>query len=194
MSEHGLLRPSEWPGWSICPGRPYLEDLPAKGAVTLSQTWREEFQARVESHKEAGGQCQVVVDARLDLSILTGERHANATADRLLIAQYADHSILEVWHADAPEHVLMFLGFAAFLQHTLLHDFTAIVLHGSREVSKTQDELYVFGQAVTEAAHLALSVDGEPTLSQLVVSDACESCLGSKRCPAYCRHQAMALV
>lgn len=194
MSEHGLLRPSEWLGWSICPGRPYLEDLPAKGPAKVSQEWRDAFDERVESYKEGGAQCQIIVDARLDLSTITGERHANATADRVLIAQQGDHSTLEVWHADAPEHVLMFLGFAAFLQHALLHNFSAIVLRGVREVSKTQDELYVFGQAATEAAHRALSVEGEPVLSQLVVSDACPECRGNEHCPAYARHQALALV
>lgn len=196
MSEHGFLRASEWAGWSICPGRPWLEDLeasPAVEAAKATEGWSNAFKARADSHEEAGGQVQRVVNGRLDLSVITGERHASSTAD-LLIAQYAEHSVLEVWKFAASEEEVTFLSFSAFLHHTLLHNFTSIVMVGSDEWTKTPDDLYVFGQRVTEAAHLALSIEGEPSTSQLVPSDACSTCRAARRCPALARKQALELV
>jgi len=46
------------------------------------------------------------------------------------------------------------------------------------------DELYVFGEEVTEAAALSLSLKNSITaLDHLVVGDYCKSCLAAYRCP-----------
>lgn len=197
MSEHGFLRVSEWAGWSVCPGRPWLEDnhpAPVPDPISESEECLNRLKARVQTHQDATASVQIITDTRLDLSVITGERHANATAWRVVVAQYADHSTLEVWQPGASEEELQFLGFAAFLQHALLHHFTSIALVGDSEWIRVPDELYVFGQRVTEAAHLALSIQGEPETSQLIVSDACSTCRALRSCPAARRQAALELV
>lgn len=197
MTEHGFLRASEWPGWSVCPGRPWLEDnfpLLHVEPIRPSEECLNGFNSRCETHQQAGGAVQVISDARLDVSVVTGERHANATAWRVLIAQYSEHSVLEVWEPHASEDVLRFVGFAAFLQHALLHAFTSIVLVGEREWIHVPDDLYVFGQRVTEAAHRALSIEGEPATSDFAPGEGCASCRASKGCPGLARKAALELV
>jgi hypothetical protein len=196
MSEHGFLRASEFTGWLACPGRPWLEDnFPAPDVEPLKPTeaWLNAFKARGELHQEAGAQVQIVSNGRVDISVVTGERHASATAD-LLIAQYAEHSILEAWKLGASEDEVTFLAFSAFLHHCLLHNFTSVVLVGREEWSRTPDDLYVFGQRVTEAAHRSLSIQGEPETSQLVPTAWCATCRANRNCPGVARKQALELV
>lgn len=195
MTEHGFLRASEVAGWSVCPGRPWREDhFPASlERGKPDGGWLNAFKARAEVHQDAGAQVQIVANGRVDLSVVTSEKHASGTAD-LLIAQYAEHSILEVWKFEASEDEVTLLAFAAFLHHCLLHNFTSIVLHGALESTHTPDELYVFGQHVTEAAHLALSIEGEPQTSDFVPSECCATCRGRKDCPGLKRRAALDLV
>jgi hypothetical protein len=230
---HAFCSPSDWEGWSNCPGKPALEEnepeqeseYSAEGtlahelAVKLLSGQNVELppdladgirlyvaavQARVETHKLAGAmRVQLLVEQKLDISMITTEKNAKGTADAVILADYATYSVLDVWDLKFGVGVevevenngqLQIYGLAALLKYELLHTFNEVnlVIHQPRvretpsEWRRTPDELYAFGSKVTEAAVLALTLRGDTAaLSHLNPGDAqCKFCKVKYRCPA----------
>jgi uncharacterized protein DUF2800 len=230
--EHAFCSPSDWEGWSNCPGKPALEefepettniyaeegtqahDLAAallRGSdvqlpVDLADGIRiyvAAVKSRVKAYEAAGAASVVLlVEQKLDISVITAEKDAKGTADAVIIAQFADHSVLDVWDLKFGMGVrvdvqrngqLQIYGLAALIQHSLLHNFTEVnlVIHQPRiieapsEWQTTPDDLYIFGKRVTEAAALSLSLRGEAAaVSNLKAGEKqCRFCKVKHRCP-----------
>lgn len=231
---HAFCAPSGWEKWSHCAGSAALEDTEPERTNEYSQegTLAHELaarllrgesaelpadlapgircyvaavQARVAAHKAAGAvNVLLLVEQKLDISVITGEKNAKGTADTLIIAEYRDYAELEVWDLKfgmgvpvlpANNGQLMIYALAALIKYSLLHDFSKVtlVIHQPRlrevpdEWDTTSDALYIFGQSVTEKANLALSLRDDVTaLSHLCAGDWCHSgfCKVAYRCPA----------
>lgn len=232
MSEqHAFCSPSDWEGWSNCPGKPALEegepdndneysregtyahelaaDLLRGGKVDLPPDLAEGIRcyvtavsARCTMYVNAGAKVTLLVEQKLDISVITGEKGAKGTGDVVIIAEFEDHSVLDSWDLKFGMGVkvyakdngqLQIYALAAYVQHSLLHNFTEIniVVHQPR-VSEKPDEwqvsvedLHVFGARVTEAAALALSLRGEAAaVSNLKAGEKqCRFCKVKHRCP-----------
>ena len=230
---HAFCAPSDWKGWSQCPGKPALEegepeveneysqegtlahelaaqvlrgksvDLPADLADGI-RLYTSAVQARIDAFKLAGASpVTLLVEQRLSIEEITGERGAKGTADTIIIAEFADTAVLEVWDLKfgmgvkvSPENngQLMIYALAALIKLGILHNFTEVnlVIHQPRVFEAPQvwatstDALYVFGQSVTEAASLSLSLRGESAaLSHLNPGEEqCRFCKVKYRCPA----------
>ncbi len=239
---HAFCAPSDWEGWSVCAGKPALEETESDvssasadlgkeahdHAHQILQRWGlapeempdavfsdvpeemrsgvklyvEAVRARVAAFRLAGARVTILVEQRLDISVITGEKDAQGTADCILIAEFAEYSVLEVWDFKSGYHPvavmdngqLQIYALAAFLTHGIFHNFTEInlVIHQPRvrkepsEWRRTPDELYIFGAKVTEAATLSLSLRGDVTaLSHLTPGERqCRFCRVKYRCPA----------
>lgn len=238
MSEgHAYCAPSDWEGWSNCPGKPALEenepdeDSPYAAEGSLAHEWAAQWirqgatdappqgipddllpgvrlyvfavRDRIASFRQSGAHVSVLVEQKLDISVVTGEKGARGTGDCLLIAQFPEYSVLDVWDLKFGVGVVvspiengqeMIYALAALAQHGLMQEFREVnlVIHQPRVNERPQEwqvsleHLYLFGAKVTEAAALALSLRGDATaLSHLNPGDAqCRFCRAKYRCPA----------
>jgi hypothetical protein len=174
--------------WRGCAGYPWLiEETPPPPYVPREIA---AVSARLASLEAQNARVLVIPSPRLDIGLITGERGATEIVDAVLIVEYADHQQLELFHAEATEDSLKLLGLAAMLKYELLHDFSAVVLNGE---SVSPQDLYVHGQAVTEAAHKALQARDEPH-RHLTTGPYCSACAARDQCPAYARVRALELV
>jgi hypothetical protein len=169
------LEPADYEAWSLCAGKPALEDLEAAPAPVKREA------AVIEYAKTAlearGAKVEVARLIPLDVGVITAERGALSLADAILIGEFESHSVLHVEHqgSDAERQIL---GLAALLKYQLLHNFTETNVG-------TPDELYVFGAKVTEAAAVSLSVRGDVSaLSHLATGPYCATCRAAYHCPA----------
>lgn len=111
----------------------------------------------------------------MDIGVITGEERAQAFADTVLIAEWEDHSRIEIYGHEL--WATRLLELAALIKYGLLHNFTEVG-------TGTVEELYGWGQEITEAAAAALSVRGDVTaLSHLTPGDWCRGCRSGYRCP-----------
>jgi Protein of unknown function (DUF2800) len=238
MSEgHAFCAPSDWEGWSNCPGKPALEehepdeDSPYAAEGTLAHEWAATWlrhgggdippqgmpdtlvpgvrlyvtaiRERIAAFRQAGARTTLLVEQKLDISVVTGERGARGTGDAVLIAEFPEYSVLDVWDLKYGVGVLvspiengqeMIYALAAIALHGLTQEFREVnlVIHQPRVAEHPQEwrvpleQLYLFGAKVTEAAALSLSLRGEATaLSHLNPGEAqCRFCRAKYRCPA----------
>lgn len=181
--------PADWEAWSRCAGKCSLEEQePAAASVEeplpeLTRLLRD----RAKSLKESGASVTVRFHARVSIEAITGEKGANDIVDALLIAEYPEHSELEVYDVLGRQGKLKIAAFSMFLTYGLLHKFNKISLgSGSKLELVSESDLYAFGAQVTEAAAVALSVRGEVTaLSHLHPGTYCLKCRAAYRCPAF---------
>jgi hypothetical protein len=161
---------------------------------------------RIAEYKAAGAKAvHALYEVRLDISPITTETKARGTADCVLIAEWDDHSVLEVRDAKFGIGVvvevdgngqLQVYALAALLQHQLLHRFTEVnlVIHqprvhpAPREWRTTVEDLHAFGAQATKHASLALSIlEGGPiTAAKYLVpgEKQCRFCKAKHKCPA----------
>jgi Protein of unknown function (DUF2800) len=161
--------------WLHCGGSAALEETEAPPTESIAPDLpllRERY-AALEAR---GAKVQTARGVRVDIGVITGERAASALIQGLLIAEWDDHSRIEVYGHSEAETPLLTL--AALIKYSLLHEFTET---GVASV----DELYAAGQKITEAGALALSLRGEVTaLSHLTPGPHCKACRAAYRCPA----------
>ena len=238
MSEgHAFCAPSDWEGWSNCPGKPALEenepDQPSAYSEegTLAHEWAATWlrhgagetapegmpeqlvpgvrlyvtaiRQRIAAFRQAGARVTLLVEQHLDISVITGEKGARGTGDAVIIAEFPEYSVLDVWDLKFGIGVLvspvengqeMIYALAAIALHGLTQEFREVnlVIHQPRVSEKPQEwrvtleQLYLFGAKVTEAAALALSLRGNVTaLSHLNPGEKqCRFCRAKYRCPA----------
>jgi hypothetical protein len=161
--------------WLACAGSAALEETetPAPEIIAPELAILAERKTALEAQ---GAAVQVARGVRVDIAVITGERGASALIQALLIAEWEDHSRLEIYGHDPVETQL--LTFAALIKYGLLHNFTET---GVADV----EALYGFGAQVTEAAAPALSLRGDVTaLSHLTPGPHCTGCRAAYRCPA----------
>jgi hypothetical protein len=195
-----FLDPAQWPAWQLCPGRAALEEgqsgaTEAADWPALTATQMKDVETRRQGHIASGAiRSELILGARLDLEVVTGERGAIDRADALILAEYKEHSIVDVFRADASDQHLAMLALGAVVKYQMLHNFVAVnlcALGGAKLVQTTWslDQLYIFGQEVTEAAAVALALrGGAAALSNLVPGDVqCKDCRVAYRCPALAR-------
>ena len=125
MSEgHAFCSPSDWEGWSNCPGKPALEEFEpdSQSEAAAEGTRRHELAARLllklpvdepipaevtayvaavsermEVYRQAGArEVHMAVEQKLPLEAITGERDATGTADCVIIAVFADYTDMDV--------------------------------------------------------------------------------------------------
>lgn len=200
MTEFAYLRPSEWPAWSRCPGKPSLEESEEPGEepeFLKTPVIMKALASRVAAYKARGTVCQTYPHSRVDVSVVTGEKGASVFVDAILIAPVDDlRAVLEVWQhgvsRGTSDGELMILGLAVMVKYEMLHVFSEVRLvrfepgvEVCPERLVTPDELYIFGQSVTEAAAIALSVRADVTaLSNLKPGAVqCGKCRAAYRCP-----------
>jgi hypothetical protein len=160
--------------WLVCGGSAALEETEAAPAERILEALPivAERKAALEAQ---GAAVQAALGVRVDIGIITGERGATAIIQGLLIAEWEDHSRVEVHGHELVEAQLLTL--AALIKYSLLHNFTETSV-GSVE------ELYAVGQRMTEAAALALSLRGDVSaLSHLTEGPQCSACSAAYRCP-----------
>jgi hypothetical protein len=235
MTQHAFCAPSDWEGWSNCPGKPALEEnepdvsSPDADFGTQAHDWAarvlthqadlpevphdfvegvtryvDYVRSRVEGHKLAGaGRVTLLVEQKLDISVITGEKGAQGTSDAIILAEYEDYTVLDVVDLKFGIGVvvpvvdngqLQIYGLAALVREQLLHNITEVnlIIHQPRvrkdaiEWRRTPDELYIFASTVTERATLSLSLRGDvAALSHLVPGEKqCRFCRARWRCPA----------
>ena len=164
-----------------------------------------QVKARVDYYKLAGATTvTLLVEQKLDLSPITGEKDARGTADHVIIAEFADHSVLEVGDLKYGKGVavgavgneqLQMYALAAMLEHSLLHDFTAVVLaiyqvrlHNEAGMWETSpDTLYKFGEYAAQRAAIALACVQNPASAVQHLEpteDGCRFCRAKAKCPA----------
>lgn len=132
--------------------------------------------ARVEQFKTAGAlEVVLLVEQRLPIDAITGERNAFGTADAVIIAQFAASSLIEVDDLKFGQGVevdvqdngqLQIYALAAVLKYRLLHNFTSCVMriHQPRirqeplEWEIPIEQLYDFGNTVAASARIALEL------------------------------------
>jgi len=165
----------------------------------------EYVESRVNAYKEAGaGRVEILIEKRLDISAITTERGAMGTADCILIVTWPDGRCsidvidlktgMGVEVSAVENKQLMIYALAAVLVYSLLSDFKEvnIVISQPRireqpsEWMTTVDDLYAFGQRVTEAASIALTLRGDvAALSNLNPGEVqCRWCRAKSACPA----------
>lgn len=167
------LRYADYPAWSVCAGRPALEEsegLVPEPALTLTAAQRQDLEAR-KTALEGAQAVEILPLQALPVGAITGERDALAWGS-LILAEYQDHSNLEVYPADK------ILALAALVKFSTLNLITQTNVG-------TPQELYAYGAQVTEAAQLALNLRASVTaLEHLVPGEHCASCRAAYRCPA----------
>lgn len=158
--------------WLNCQGSAALEELePAiEPEVPDSAALLKQIEERKTALEAQGAAVEVTRLVPLDIGVITGEAKAVELARAVLIAEWADHSKLEVLGHWQLETTLLTL--AGVIKYELLHNFTGT------------DALYAFGQQVTESGAIALSVRGDvAALSHLKVGGWCVNCRAAYRCP-----------
>lgn len=126
MSEaHAFCAPSDYEGWSNCPGKPAMEEAEpeqessyaAEGTLghdLAARSFRGEsvdfppelseglnrylagIHATVQAFKDAGATVEVFIEQRLDISQITTEKNARGTADCIIIAYFKNRTVLVV--------------------------------------------------------------------------------------------------
>ena len=160
---------------------------------------------RVNAYKLAGAKSvKLLVEQRLDISDITGEKNAKGTADAIFIVEFEEYALLEVRDlkfgvgviVDATENgQLMIYALAALRKYSILTDFRDIVIsiHQPRvrptpsEWPCTVAKLLEFGQEAREKSEFALSLRGSTeALVNLVPGPHCHNtfCKVAYRCPA----------
>jgi uncharacterized protein DUF2800 len=160
---------------------------------------------RVDAYKLAGAKSvRLMVEQKLDISEVTGEKNAIGTADAVFLAEFDDGAVLEVRDLKFGMGVqvsaerngqLMIYALGAFRKYGLLVDFKEIVIsiHQPRLFEKPSEwqlspkELLEFGEEVREKAQFALSLRGSTeALVNLVPGPHCHNtfCKVAYRCPA----------
>jgi Protein of unknown function (DUF2800) len=161
--------------WMACAGSAALEESEGV-ADTVIDTNLADLPARKTALEATGADVSVAQGVWVPIGLITGEGNATAATQAIVVAEYEEHSRIEVL-GHAPEETKL-LTLAALVKYALLHHFTDTSV-GSVE------ELYVFGAEVTEAAALALSLRANvAALSHLTPGDHCPACRAAYRCPA----------
>jgi hypothetical protein len=165
------------PRWLHCAGGRALEETEATSEQAPRLGDPIQFATERKAALEAlGAKVSLTRAVHIDIGVITGEDRASAVADTILIAEWEDHSRIEVYGHGLDETKLLTL--AALVKYGLLHNVTEV------GVCPTVEELYVFGQRVTEAGAIALSVRGDVSaLSHLSPGDWCKDCRSQYRCP-----------
>ena len=182
-------------------------DMPADSdAFARVESYVRWVQQRCEVWDMAGAKVALLVEQRMPLVEVTGERNAFGTADAIILAEFNDHTELDVvdyksgYHevdSDAPQ--LKIYGIAAMRQHGLMHNITKVhttvvqprVRSEPNTVEHDASSLEAFAAGVMERAQLALQIleDGPTTaLSHLTVTEkGCKWCKAQHKCPAKVR-------
>ena len=167
------LKIEDYAAWTVCPGRPALEESEGGRLDTVPKLSQDERRALNERRDALAGTGAVEVMALQSLPVgdITTEKGALAWGS-VIIAESETGSRLEVYPPDKT------LALAALLKFGILHEFNATNCG-------TPAELYEHGQKVTEAAALALSLRNSITaLEHLKPGEYCKTCLAAYRCPA----------
>jgi len=160
---------------------------------------------RKAAYEAAGGKVSLLVETKVPIEPITGEKGAQGTADCIMIVEFPGKpSLLEVrdfkYGVGVEVEVennpqLMLYGLGAMIEHGLLHDFglVQLVIHQPRvreqpvEWAVTPDALAVFGEEAARAAGVALEVLQNPAAAagHLAPSEkACRFCRAKYKCPA----------
>jgi hypothetical protein len=169
MRSRAYLRPEDYDAWSLCPGKPALEEGEDNDSM------------RVETPPKGG--------TWLDISTVTGEPGALSFVERINVTEVGDKAEIEI---TSPHNAsfLWIVALAALIKYSLLLTVQKITFSaGATHVPPTLEELYIFGQAVTEAAAVSLRLRGDvAALDHTVAGDVqCRSCRARYRCPAYAK-------
>jgi hypothetical protein len=159
---------------------------------------------QAQAARGAGAQVDILVEQKLPLQDVTGERGATGTADCVLLMRYPTHAEMHVIdlkygrgvEVDDETRQLPIYALAALAKYGLMDDFstvhTTIVQPRLRTepttVTRTIPELEAFGQEVMARAQEALAIlaDGPATaIGHLQVSEkGCRFCKAQHKCPA----------
>lgn len=202
VSDHALEAAAELlRRWGMDPKEPppeaydSLKDLPEREGITR---YVEAVRGHVASHKLSGARVSLLIDTRLDLSQITGEKGAEDTCHLLLLAQFESTSTLEAWELDLTKDsrdatgTLELYALAGVLTHGLFHTFTEVNLVFHQPLVKPEpevthiaiDQLHAFGAVATEKAALSLTLRGDvAALTHLVPGEPCTPCRAKYRCP-----------
>lgn len=163
------------PRWLHCAGGRALEETEDAGPEPPPFLF-DELPRKTEL--QARGKVNVARGVRVSLEEITGERGAVALLDTVFIVEREEEAYLEVWLPPLyGEAALKLATIAALMKYGLLQNFNETAVG-------TPDELYAFGQEVTEAAAVALSVRGDvAALSHLTSGAWCKACRSAYRCP-----------
>lgn len=162
--------------------------------------------AQVLNYRKLGAAVTLHIEQRLPISMITGEKDAEGTADAVIIADFGEKAWLEVWDLKFGTGVpvspvkngqLMMYGLSALIRYGALHNITDVdlVIHQPRLSTEpkrwncTPDELYAFGAIATEKAARALYLrDNTEALENLTPGEKqCRFCRYKTLCPAYAR-------
>jgi hypothetical protein len=159
---------------------------------------------RIADYKKAGAvEVTLLVEVKLDLSPITGEKNAVGTSDSVIIAEFPEYSVLEVRdlkygmgvRVDAENNSqLMMYALAAVHKFEALHNFGNVVMVIDQpRISDTPSEwqcsvadLRKFGEFATQQAELALSILENPADAVNYLSageDQCRFCRAKHKCP-----------
>jgi hypothetical protein len=161
---------------------------------------------RVADFELAGAKSVILLaEQRLPIAEITGEKNAEGTSDVVIIAEFDDHSIVEVDDLKYGKGVvvraehngqLQMYALSVVLKHSALHVFKEVLLriHQPRidqkpsEWKLSVDDLLKFGFFAKQQATIALRVleDGITTaLSHLSPGETqCKFCRAKAKCPA----------
>lgn len=159
---------------------------------------------RRDMHKEMGAAVETLIEQKLPLEDVTGERNATGTADTVLIARYADHAELEVIDLKYGRGVevsddtlqLPIYGLGALAKYSLMDDFTLIHTTVAQPRMRSEfntttyeiAQLNEIGAKVFTRAQEALGIliDGVATATgHLTVTEkGCRFCKAQYKCPA----------
>ncbi len=185
-------------------GAALLEDAEMHAALRL---YVEEIRSIVKEYVDAGAQVEVLVEQKLPLEEVTGERGAIGTADVVIGIRYADHGELHVIdlkygrgvEVDDDTLQLPVYALAGVAKYGLMDDFTqvhtTIIQPRMGTVFNTLtysiEELRAIGVDVLARAQEALRIvaDGPATaLGHLKVTEkGCRFCKAQSKCPAKAR-------
>lgn len=166
-------------------------------------------QSRVQDHYDRGAtKVTLLVEQKLPLEDVTGERGATGTSDVVLLIEFAETSEIEVIDLkygrgvevsdDDPQLPIYSLG--AMRKFGLMHEFVRVfttvvqprVNRSPQPIEHSIDEMETFAKVVMERATLALGIlsDGPATaLNHLKVSEkGCRFCKAKAKCPEIARH------
>jgi hypothetical protein len=199
MNEPGFLPVADAYAWMACAGKPSLEEheSPDLSPIHIREL-PAEFREVAAQARAAGATVTVIDRDRLDVSVVTGEPGAHAFADGVIITEHGKSTTLALWLLKAPPlpddwSEIKILALAACVKYQLVHDFSLVDMTyyvapkaHSPKLAMTAEALMVFGQTVTEMAHLALSLRADATALAHLVPGAlqCKHCRAAYRCPA----------
>jgi hypothetical protein len=162
---------------------------------------------RVKAYELAGAmRVELLVEQKLGITEITGEKNAFGTADSIIVANFADYSVLEMRDAKFGRGVpvgvtdngqLVIYALSALRKYSLLNEFREVILviHQPRIKKEPQEwrltpaELESWAPTVWEKAQAALALRGTTeALENLTVGEEqCRFCRAKYRCPAFAR-------